>query len=263
LSSLEELAEDIETLLPVPADVVRVDEPDCVLLHQPGFSFPPAGSVFRVRFALDAVEERVTAIRAWFAAHERPEFVWWIGTSATPADVQARLLAGGAEPYGDDPTVTSMVSTEEPPSVDGIDVRRVETLEDFRVAREIAWLAADFTGQQLAEARANVEQRWAERERRGNEVRFLAYVDGKPVASGDMALLPFAGFLSGASTHPDYRGRGAFRALVRARWDEAARRGTPALVVGAGKMSGPILERIGFRAVAEQHLLLDRSGFST
>ena len=75
---------------------------------------------------------------------------------------------------------------------------------------------------------------------------FLAYVDGEPIAAGDMVLLPFAGFLSGATTLPDYRGRGAFRALVRARWDEAVRRGTPALTVGAGKMSRPILERIGF-----------------
>jgi GNAT superfamily N-acetyltransferase len=88
---------------------------------------------------------------------------------------------------------------------------------------------------------------------------FLAYVNGEPVAAGDMVLLPFAGFLSGATTLPDYRGLGAFRALVRARWDEAVRRGTPALTVGAGQMSRPILERLGFTTVAEQHLLVDRS----
>ncbi len=41
------------------------------------------------------------------------------------------------------------------------------------------------------------------------------------------------------------------------------RRGTPALVVGAGKMSRPILDRIGFETVAEQHLLVDRSGISS
>jgi len=72
-------------------------------------------------------------------------------------------------------------------------------------------------------------------------------------------FLPFAGFLSGASTLRDFRGRGIYRALVRARWEEAVRRGTPALIIGAGSMSQPIVERIGFRAVAEQHLLLDRS----
>jgi hypothetical protein len=53
------------------------------------------------------------------------------------------------------------------------------------------------------------------------------------------------------------RGRGIYRALVRARWDEAVRRGTPALVVQAGRMSKPILERLGFETVCEMHALVD------
>src|SRR5262249_34733898 len=139
----------------------------------------------------------------------------------------------------------------------------VESLEEFSVGRELGWSSAGFTEEQLEHVRATLPERWERRQRTGHAVAFLAYVDGEPVAAGDMMFLPFAGFLSGAVTLPGYRGRGAFRALVRARWDEAVRRGTPALVVGAGKMSRPILERIGFRAVAEQHLLVDRSGLST
>lgn len=240
---------------------MREDFPDCVLYHQPRWSFAGAGSVYRIRFGAD-VEERVDAVRSWFGGHDREEFVWWVGSSATPGGLENRLLALGAEPYGDDPVLASMICTEPPPRAEGIEVRRVETLEDFSVAREIAWKDADFTEQQLAEARATLEERWAQRVRTGNHAVFLAYIDDRPVASGEAVLLPFCGFLSGASTLSDYRGRGAFRALVRARWDEAVRRGTPALVVGAGRMSRPILERIGFAAVAEQHLLLDRSSFS-
>jgi GNAT superfamily N-acetyltransferase len=144
-----------------------------------------------------------------------------------------------------------------------VEVRHVERFEDFTVAREIAWAVADFTEQQAAEYRATLPAKWEERLRSDEGAAYLAYVDGEPVASADMIFLPFCGFLSGASTLPAFRGRGVFRALVRARWDEAVRRGTPALVVGAGRMSRPILERIGFRAVAEQHLLVDRSGFSS
>ena len=47
------------------------------------------------------------------------------------------------------------------------------------------------------------------------------------------------------------RGRGAYRAVVRARWDAAVARGTPALAVGAGPMSRPILERLGFEQVLQ------------
>src|SRR5262249_37178703 len=149
------------------------------------------------------------------------------------------------------------------PAVEGIEVRKVETYEDFLAGRRLAWASAGFTPEQQREALASQPEKWKERQRADDGVAYLAIVDGEPVASGDMVFLPFAGFLSGATTKPDYRGRGAFRALVRARWDEAVRRGTPALIVGAGRMSRPILERIGFRAVAEHHLLLDRSGVST
>jgi hypothetical protein len=45
---------------------------------------------------------------------------------------------------------------------------------------------------------------------------------------------------------------------VRARWETAVERGTPALTVGAGAMSGPILERLGFERVGRIDCLLDR-----
>lgn len=54
------------------------------------------------------------------------------------------------------------------------------------------------------------------------------------------------------------RGGGVYRALVRARWDDAVAAGTPALVTQAGALSRPILERLGFEAVAEIEILLDR-----
>src|SRR3954466_5576729 len=56
------------------------------------------------------------------------------------------------------------------------------------------------------------------------------------------------------------RGRGAYRALIRARWDDAAALGTPALITQGGSMSRPILERLGFVRVGEGHMLLDRFG---
>jgi predicted GNAT family acetyltransferase len=64
--------------------------------------------------------------------------------------------------------------------------------------------------------------------------------------------------IAGGSTHPDYRGRGCYRALVRARWNAAVTRGTPLLAVQAGAMSKPILERLGFRQIATVHALVDR-----
>jgi len=263
LSSLGELAEDIEVHLPTSPSVEKLELPDCVIIDETGFPYAPAGGVHRIRFEGSSVDERVTELRAMFRERGRDEFTWWIGPSATPDDLEERLLGLGASPFGDDPVVAVMVSTTEPPEVAGIEVRPVERIEDFSIARELAWSTVDSTDEQLARIRETLRERWEWRQRIGRAMTFLAYVDGEPVAAGDLVLLPFAGFLSGATTLPDYRGRGAFRALVRARWDEAVRRGTPALTVGAGKMSRPILERLGFTTVAEQHLLVDRSDLST
>jgi len=54
------------------------------------------------------------------------------------------------------------------------------------------------------------------------------------------------------------RGRGLYRALVRARWDFAVARGTPVLVTQADpQTSYPILKRIGFEDVCAIRRLED------
>ena len=162
-------------------------------------------------------------------------------------------------PFPDEPLITAMVLTEPPPRVTGIDVRRVETFEDFVAAQEVGWESTGFAEEYREAGRAMLRERWDEHRTWPESSIYLAYSDGELVARGAMLFLPGAGFLSGAGTLKSARGRGAFRALVRARWDEAASRGKPALIVGAGAMSRPILERLGFRTVAETQLLLDSS----
>ena len=78
-----------------------------------------------------------------------------------------------------------------------------------------------------------------------------AWLDGELVGAGAATPSSRGMLLWGGSVREDARGRGCYRALVRARWDEAVRRGTPALAVGAGPMSRPILERLGFVQVLE------------
>jgi hypothetical protein len=53
-------------------------------------------------------------------------------------------------------------------------------------------------------------------------------------------------------------GRGAYRALVHARWEDAVARGTPLAATDAGSQSRPILERMGFREVCTIRCLIDR-----
>ena len=88
---------------------------------------------------------------------------------------------------------------------------------------------------------------------------YLAFIDGTAVGAARALFedgLPAVMLISGGVL-AEARGRGAYRALVRARWEDAVEAGTPALIVHAGAMSRPILERLGFHVAAEQEVLLD------
>jgi GNAT superfamily N-acetyltransferase len=91
--------------------------------------------------------------------------------------------------------------------------------------------------------------------RRGG-LQWLAVLDGTPVAFA-LAERSTAGlYLAGGATLPEARGRGCYRALVRARWDEAKKLGLPGLAVQAQLgSSAPILRRLGFVETATIHTL--------
>ena len=78
----------------------------------------------------------------------------------------------------------------------------------------------------------------------------------RPVALAIADRSPLGLYLAGGSTLPEARGRGCYRALVRARWDEAVALGLPGLAVQAQyKSSAPILRRLGFVETGTVHTL--------
>ena len=93
---------------------------------------------------------------------------------------------------------------------------------------------------------------WLERLGDPAQRLFVAYADGEPVASARLELpagRSFAG-LYGGGVKSGWRGRGLYRALVAVRAQEARRCGYRWLTVDALGTSRPILERLGFVALA-------------
>ena len=129
----------------------------------------------------------------------------------------------------------------------------METYEEFVAANEVQWQAFETPGDAIEEARALLPQRWLETP----NVVHAAWLDGEMVGAGTCAPTPYGLLLYGGATLPSARGRGAYRALLRARWDEATGRGAPVLLTQAGALSRPILERLGFRSVGHVHMLRD------
>jgi GNAT superfamily N-acetyltransferase len=207
----------------------------------------------------EAVRETVAEVRALVRESEHRNPTWWIGDSATPPDLSQRLRAFGFR----DPTdrvrelVALAIAAEPAFGPTDVQVRKVETLGEFVAAREIMWEVFETSPEKREAEREHVEKGFrAEQELRATAT-FLAYLDDSPAAAGQAAYCERGGLLFAGATLPEARGRGAYRALVRARWDEAVRRGTPALVTQAVPSSEPILRRLGFHEVSRLRRLED------
>ena len=187
--------------------------------------------------------------------------VWNVGSSARPASLPERLRALGLRDPDPplDPVVAALVLTEEPPAADGVDLRRIETLDDHLAGLEIM-LAADTWSQEAAAAERAVAKETFERRMRRGAMQWLALLGGEPVAYAGADRGPAGLYLAGGATLPEARGHGCYRALVRARWDEAVRLGLPGLAVQAQYgSSAPILRRLGFIETATVHTLQSSS----
>jgi GNAT superfamily N-acetyltransferase len=147
---------------------------------------------------------------------------------------------------------TALATSTAPPGADGVEVRRIESFEDYLVGLEIALTDEQYTEEARARRRDEAESAY-ERRKNGPSMEWLASIDGEAVAHARAYPAPRGLLLDGAATVPRARGRGAYRALIAARWEEAVARGTPALVVQAGAMSRPILERCGFEPVCTMY----------
>jgi hypothetical protein len=241
-----ELAENANTYTPLGPRDERIVTDRYVLWLGPGDA--PGWSVAqRFRLQVGELDEVRAEIHSHLRERGRTTCSWEVGTHATPGDLVERLYALGL--VDDAPTALAigMLLDHEPaaPPVD-VEVRRVETDDDLYAADRIAAVA--FGGSEPARRRFVPDP---------NNIVYLAVVDGQPVARASAAFGELGATLFGGSTLPEARGRGAYRALVAARWNDAVARGTPCLVTQAGPMSRPILGALGFREVCEIRILVD------
>jgi GNAT superfamily N-acetyltransferase len=252
IPTLRDLAEDAFAYMEGPT--VEFDRrPEFVLRNGPN-PHPMFGMVLRPR--LDDVDAALAAARAWFAERGRDQYTWMVADSSEPFDLSEQLIARGLTP-DTDPVAAGMVLEQEPEGVEGVDVRKVTTYEESLGAIMLSWESFDFTPEQIEAGRKTHRESYELWKDFAGGNNFIAVVDGEIVGSAGAAYLAPGVYLAGGNVAGHMRGRGIYRALVRARWDEAVRRGTPALVVQAGKMSRPILERLGFEPICEMRTFVD------
>ncbi len=213
-----------------------------------------ASTVQRQRFAPEQLDDVLDEVRATLRDRGRTTTQWEVGSAAQPDGLVAMLLERGLI-LDDDPVAIALALQREPPAPGpGLVARRVRTYEEYAAAKEVQWIAFGAPPERIAEEQAGLRDEY------DNAPRLVhaAWLDGELVSAGTCAPTPHGLALFGGATLPDKRGRGAYRALVHARWVEAQQRGHPALVTQGGSMSRPILERLGFVPVGRVDMLLDK-----
>jgi GNAT superfamily N-acetyltransferase len=216
------------------------------------------GIATRIRFG-DDYAEGVSTVKGWFRDRGRDAFVWSLGPSTTPADLGARLCGAGAVPMPGFETASCMVLTHAPSATHDVEVRALTTLDEHDRAADLSAEAFGWGDEHRDAQKATLRAHWEARDPT-QRATFGAFVGDQLVAIGISSYTDRGVYLDGGATLPQARGRGAYSALVAARWVDAERRGTPALVVQAGPMSAPILERLGFETIAAVEFLRDSTG---
>ena len=207
-------------------------------------------------WVLDVVEPEVDWVRDETRRRGLSLADWWIGWSS-PAGLAKELLRRGLVP-DDDPVLTGMTCTTEPPGAPAVDVRPLETIEQYLAAVAVDWEVWDVAAAERERRLLTETARFEANQTAGTVHEWAAYVDGAPVGFGRAIDMAEGAALMGGTVLPSARGRGVYRALVHARWEHAVARGTPLLVVQAGRMSAPILAGLGFESHGEIRLYADR-----
>jgi GNAT superfamily N-acetyltransferase len=232
---------------------------------QPDFPVPGPNSVSFIRCSSDEADDVIREARATIAPYRLP-VMWILDPGTEPPGFAEHLARLGIlpDPHGFEfaALVLPIDATMDGPAVPGLEF--LDPLADLATFRKMDAVAAEAF---QAGAPGDDPQTIAMQERRrrnfiaaGNRRFLLATIDSEPAGASNVALFPpTAATVNGGSVRPKFRGRGIYRAMVAERLRIAREAGVEGLVVWAGDMSGPILEKLGFQKVGWRRFYLDPS----
>jgi len=252
--ALRELAEEPDHFIShMPPPTRRIITPRFTLILSPS---PTQSTTSRVRTTVDDLDATVAEVRHLLREAGFVRNVWHVGPSCRPDGLARLLVDRGFVPAVRPPyePISTAMAMATPPEIAaasaGLEARLVRNEDEYREAIRIAMEAFNESPEDAASWYEAVPALWAAHDG-VNRYTHLAFLDGRPVGFGFATVTGDAVLLGGSGVLAVARGCGVYRALVRARWEEARRLGHLGVVIHAGSMSRPVLERCGFEVVCE------------
>ncbi|HEY4188437.1 MAG TPA: hypothetical protein VGP07_25405 [Polyangia bacterium] len=255
---MPEISESIRCFAEEPDRMVVEPLPPLRRIQREAFTvilspMPTMSNVSGVRTTERELDATIAEARGVVRGAGYTRTVWNVGPSSRPANLATLLAERGFVPATQppfEPQVTAMALIHPPPAAPAeVETRAVRTFEEYLEAWYIAIEAFNESEEDAAGWLAAAPALWAQQD--GVErLSYLAFLEGIPVGFA-FALAGAADglLLGGSGVRVAARGKGVYRALLAGRWDDAVRLGRPALVIQAGAMSRPILERCGFETI--------------
>lgn len=231
-----------------PRDSDRDDQHLTLVRYPTRFGGGVRGS--QVRSPSDAatvLDHAVERTRAWGESR----LTFWTSPSDGPA-LEEELRRRGAEHIDTVAVLARAIddlSIDVPPCATGEIVRTLDQVREVDVINVPVWEQAPLDDDGL---RVELAEVTAQREA-GDGLRVLGRLDGEAVSTGGCTIVGGFTRLWGAATLSEFRGRGAYRAVLAERMRASAELGaTTALVKGRIATSAPILSRIGFHHYGDE-----------
>ena len=187
-------------------------------------------------------ENRVWSITTKLKDLKVPGY-FWVGPCTEPANLEELLLQNGWTYLASPPAMAVDLSElGEAPAVDGLELRRVVTNEEYA-----QWLEAVAAGFILP---LNVAQLF--QTPKDDSVRFYtALLDGQPIGTAAMVILKGVPGIYCVSTLPEFRRRGIGALLTTLPLLDARAEGYRMATLQSSSMGYPIYTKLGFREVCK------------
>jgi ribosomal protein S18 acetylase RimI-like enzyme len=224
-----------------------------VVMASIGLPIARVNSASAARFAPATADARIDDVVDWFAQRQVP-FVWRLGPSDQPPDLQDRLLARGFALDPDEMPGMAAPLADLPP-IELPAGATIELVRDAGAFRE--WLDAMAAGFGMAPQIGDAYMAFAslgfgdELPTRG----LLARVDGRPVATALGVLAGDGIVIVNVATVPEERGRGIGRAVTLAAMHAGADAGAAIAVLESTEMGLGIYRRLGFEEYGRYRVL--------
>jgi GNAT superfamily N-acetyltransferase len=221
---------------------------------------PTQSSVSCVRTTEQGLDQTIADARRMLRGRGYTGCVWTVGPTCEPRGLPELLRARGFVPATEspyEPELEAMALVTRPRSTSGdIDVHMVRDLDEYVAALHIAMKGFAMPEESVSGWMAAAPDLYKQQDGI-NRMTLIAYLDDRPAGFAWACAATNGFLLCGSAVVPEARGRGVYRALLKARWEAAVALGKPVLAIHAGAMSRPVLDRCGFERVCQIQVLVD------